>query len=49
MQFLHMTALPYALPLRVARAASLFIVEGRNDVALAYVYFEDLNDAYSRS
>ncbi|HEY8126229.1 MAG TPA: hypothetical protein VIF88_12525 [Methylocystis sp.] len=34
-------ALPYALPLRVRKAAEAFVVEDASGVALAYVYFEE--------
>ena len=32
---------PYALPLRIRKAAEAFVVEDAGGVALAYVYFED--------
>ncbi|MGD9657108.1 MAG: hypothetical protein AB7U61_05620 [Methylocystis sp.] len=36
-----MTTPPYALPLRIRKAAESFIVEDAGGGALAYVYFED--------
>lgn len=36
-----MTPPPYALPLRIRKAAESFVVEDANGVALAYVYFEE--------
>ncbi len=36
-----MTPLPYALPLRIRKAAESFVVEDAGGVALAHVYFED--------
>jgi hypothetical protein len=36
-----MTPPPYALPLRIRKAAESFVVEDVGGVALAYVYFEE--------
>jgi hypothetical protein len=36
-----MTPPPYALPLRIRKAAESFVVEDAGGVALAYVYFEE--------
>jgi hypothetical protein len=36
-----MTPPPYALPLRIRKAAESYIVEDTGGVALAYVYFEE--------
>jgi hypothetical protein len=36
-----MTPLPYALPLRIRKAAESFVVEDAGGVALAYVYFDE--------
>jgi hypothetical protein len=36
-----MTTAPYALPLRIRKAAESFVVEDAGGVALAYVYFEE--------
>ncbi|MGJ0454186.1 MAG: hypothetical protein ACR65T_13305 [Methylocystis sp.] len=36
-----MTPPPFALPLRIRKAAEAFVVEDAGGVALAYVYFED--------
>jgi hypothetical protein len=36
-----MTPPPYALPLRIRKAAESFAVEDANGVALAYVYFQE--------
>jgi hypothetical protein len=36
-----MTPLPYALPLRIRKAAESYVVEDASGVALAYVYFDE--------
>lgn len=36
-----MTPSPYALPLRIRKAAQAFVVEDAGGGALAYVYFEE--------
>jgi hypothetical protein len=36
-----MTPPPFALPLRIRKAAESFVVEDAGGVALAYVYFEE--------